>query len=204
MTRAMTNEDHMKRYTVAANGCWHWDGYVSTNGYGTFLRRTDGVAKNHMAHRVSYEYYKGPIPEGLVVDHHCHNNDRECFDGAQCMHRRCINPEHLEAVTQQVNTLRGKGFAAQNAVKTHCPEGHEYTGENTNVHAGSRSCKICMLAAGQRYYETEHGGDKKRAYARERMREVRKQPEYQEYKNRKERERYWRNKEKKRLAAMSE
>ena len=197
MAKRISNEEHMTRYTIAENGCWHWDGYVSPYGYGSFLRRTGGETKQHSAHRVSYEYHVGPIPEGLVIDHTCHNNDEHCFEAGNCLHRRCINPDHLEAVTQEVNTLRGKGLAAQNALKTHCPRGHEY-GE------GTRGCKVCMTQAGQRYYETEHGGDKKREYSKIRMRAKRADPNYTEYKNRKERERYWRNKEKKRLAALSE
>lgn len=63
-----------------------------------------------------------------------------------CGVRRCVNPEHLEAVTHRENLLRGTGFAAVNAAKTHCPHGHEYTPENTYHNPnpnGGRICRTC-------------------------------------------------------------
>jgi hypothetical protein len=48
---------------------------------------------NRAAHRVSFETFKGPIPEGLEVDHTCVNS-------------LCINPEHLDAVTSTENIRR--------------------------------------------------------------------------------------------------
>jgi hypothetical protein len=82
-------------------------------------------------HRVSYEAFKGPIPDGLTIDHLCRN-------------RACVNPEHLEPVTMRVNCLRGESPAAVHARKTHCPKGHEYSAENTYRHKGNhRMCKLC-------------------------------------------------------------
>lgn len=205
MVKKISIEEHMTRYTIADNGCWHWQGYVSpTTGYGTFLQRTNGVAKTHYVHRAAYDHHNGPIPDGLVVDHTCHNTDDTCFEASECLHRRCINPDHLESVTQAVNIERGKGLAALNAAKTHCPAGHVYDIENTATFSGKRHCKTCAKAADRRHYATPHGGDKQREYARERMREVRKDPDYKEYKNRKAREAYARNKAKKRTEALSE
>lgn len=89
-----------------------------------------------LAHRVFYEHHVGPIPLGLTIDH-------------LCKVTRCVNPDHLEPVTQRVNTLRGDGPSAVNARKTHCPHGHEYTPDNTYVRkAGGRICKTCSQ---QRY-----------------------------------------------------
>lgn len=84
---------------------------------------------------MSHELHKGPIPEGLVIDHLCRN-------------RGCVNPDHLEAVTQRENILRGEGLAAANARKTHCPKGHPYSGENLYVvpSSGRRQCRICADA----------------------------------------------------------
>ena len=86
------------------------------------------------AHRLAYELVKGPISDGLQIDHLCRN-------------RACINPDHLEAVTQRENILRGEGVAALNARKTHCPQGHAYDEENTLIltgrQAGARRCQIC-------------------------------------------------------------
>ena len=113
-------------------GCWNWKGHT-LYGYGRMSTgsRTDGTRSAIQAHRFSYEIHKGPIPDGYQLDHLCGN-------------RRCVNPEHLEAVPPKVNTLRGSGITAQNARKTHCPHGHEYTPENTLVWSdGHRRCRRC-------------------------------------------------------------
>lgn len=75
--------------------CWLFvdAGRENRNGYGRL--RWNG--KELMAHRLSYEAHVGPIPDGLLLDHTCRN-------------RCCINPQHLEPVTVQVNTLRGKAL----------------------------------------------------------------------------------------------
>lgn len=108
--------------------------------------------RSRRAHIVSYELVKGKVPEGLQLDHICHKPS-ECAGGTTCCHRRCINPEHLEAVTQFENKQRGhtridKFFACGHAfqrAKTHCPSGHEYTPENTarRKKDNSRRCKQC-------------------------------------------------------------
>lgn len=73
------------------SGCWLWIGSErESGGYGFIVRNGRSTA----AHRVSYEMAKGPIPEGLVIDHLCR---------VHC----CVNPDHLEAVTQLVNVRRG-------------------------------------------------------------------------------------------------
>jgi hypothetical protein len=134
-----TLQRFMGKVRVQANGCWHWTGKPSQRGYGTFV-----IAKRlHQAHRASYEHFTGPIPDGMEIDHLCHNRDVACVNGTGCIHRRCVNPEHLEAATHRINMLRGHTLPAANALKTHCPQGHEFTPENIYWHDGKRRCLFC-------------------------------------------------------------
>lgn len=196
MRNRKTIDDRLFEVVVLENGCWEWQGYVNEyTGYGTICIRRGGSKRTPGVHRYFYEELVGPVPDGKHLDHTCHNTDPDCQGGPTCRHRRCVNPDHLEPVTPKVNISRGKGLAPQNAAKTHCPEGHEYTAENTYLEPdGKRQCVTCRKVTQKRYYDTAHGGDKKRAYARERMRELRKDPEYKLRKNAWERERYQRRK----------
>lgn len=106
--------------------CWLWTGAVQNRGYGNF--------RSKLAHRVSYEKYVGPIPKGLTLDHLCKN-------------RLCVNPKHLEPVTQYVNNMRGDGPTAINSRKTHCANGHALEGENILIvkrkDGVRRRCRLC-------------------------------------------------------------
>ena len=112
--------------------CWEWARSVMPDGYGysIFGSRTDGSRKVRLAHRVSYEYYIGPIPSGMELDHTCSN-------------RPCIRPDHLEPVTSLENKVRSR--------RTVCKRGHAMTAENTYITTGrgiggkSRRCRRCTL-----------------------------------------------------------
>lgn len=125
-----------------ANGCWLWTGEGSRDGYGMF--KSGPGAERMLAHKWSYLAHVGPIPEGLQLDHKCHTEDTACAGGRECMHRRCVNPEHLEPVTASENTLRQRHYGRS---KTECPKGHPYTGNNliTGVD-GRRRCRECDRA----------------------------------------------------------
>lgn len=111
---------------VDESGCWIWQGPRTPDGYGKH-RRGPGHPER-VIHRITYEHYVGPIPDGLQLDH-------------LCRVRLCCNPEHLEPVTGSVNTDRQDHA---NRRKTHCPKGHEYTPENTRIDsAGKRHCRTC-------------------------------------------------------------
>lgn len=123
------------------NGCLLWTGYVGPNGYGYI---SDGVRKL-TTHRASYEIRYGKVAEGLVLDHVCHNRDESCPGGPSCVHRRCINPLHLEAVPQKVNVHRShKSPSALQARQTHCKNGHPFDEANTyRPPEGGRVCREC-------------------------------------------------------------
>lgn len=84
--------------------CWEWTGTRQLNGYGNF---GSGATRSRLVHRIAYELLVGPIPAGLVLDHTCHTRMPECQDNADCPHRRCVNPAHLEPVTYRENIRRG-------------------------------------------------------------------------------------------------
>lgn len=84
-------------------GCWIWTGGVTPDGYG-YIHASAG--RRLYAHRLAYELSQGPIPDGLTIDHVCHNGSG-CTEGTACPHRRCVNPAHLEAVPLPVNVRRG-------------------------------------------------------------------------------------------------
>ena len=115
--------------------CWDWIG-AKTKGYGRFNPdpRRNGGTKQMPAHRWAYQQLVGPIPEGLTIDHLCRN-------------RSCVNPAHMEPVTNKVNTLRGESVSAQAARRTHCPRNHPYNEENTRwvrtPYGRGRKCITC-------------------------------------------------------------
>ena len=120
--------------TPHPGACWGWLGPVNkTTGY-AYL--SIGGTKVY-AHRLSHELFIGPIPDGHVVDHHC----RVTF---------CPNPLHLEAVTNAENIRRGL------ALRTHCPHGHPYEGDNLFYDNGGRKCRACVNGRNRRRYERTH------------------------------------------------
>lgn len=102
--------------------CWLWTGAVNSKGYGIFYYG----GKNWVTHRLAYEKLIGAVPEGLELDH-------------RCRQRNCCRPDHLEPVTHKENMSRGKW-----ASRTHCKNGHEFSGDNLIVTKNSgRKCREC-------------------------------------------------------------
>lgn len=129
--------------------CWLWTGARSKAGYGQFRPVCSG--KSHATHRYAYELLVGPIPDGLTLDHLCHNADNSCRGGSDCPHRACVWPDHLEPATRGENVLRGVGLPAQNARKTHCVRGHPFNLANTYRAAnGYRMCRACCRIRARR------------------------------------------------------
>ena len=112
--------------------CWVWP-----LDRGARYSRVSIGNRQMKAHRLIYDALVGPIPDRLTLDHLCRNT-------------HCVNPAHLEPVTEKVNILRGAGPPALNARKTHCNHGHPLTGENLRPHAdGKRRCRACQKVAWQ-------------------------------------------------------
>jgi hypothetical protein len=144
------NELFERCIPVPFSGCWIWNGTIAHDGYGRVPSGRRGVSIP--AHRLAFEYAKGPIQDGLQIDH-------------LCRIKGCINPDHLEAVTASMNVLRGlvpttasKHMKAVRArltaiPRTHCPRGHELTAENVILERqhrdGSitRKCRECKRTA---------------------------------------------------------
>lgn len=121
--------------------CWLWEGAL-VRGYGMFYASPDVLYVK--AHRWSYEAEVGPIPDGLQIDHLCRTP-------------ACVNPTHLQPVTARENNLRSESFAAQNARKTHCPQGHPYSGDNLRINRGHRRCRTCNIERSRLWREEQRG-----------------------------------------------
>jgi hypothetical protein len=132
--------------------CWLHEG---TPEKATGYVRCEINRMRDYVHRFVYRALVEPIPDGTEIDHRCHNADLSCPSDASCLHRRCVNPDHLEAVTHRENLYRSpNNIAVKNRLKTHCPQGHPYDEANTQVTPhGGRACRACNRAAQQRFRE---------------------------------------------------
>jgi hypothetical protein len=90
--------------------CSTWTGAIQSRGYGSFGFGARGHVRTYLAHRLAHHWFVGPIPDGLQIDHVCHNLDLTCAGGRACVHRRCVNPTHLEPVTGGQNIWRSGGW----------------------------------------------------------------------------------------------
>jgi hypothetical protein len=125
---------------IRHDDCWLYAGSINNHDYGVIYLSENGKTKRQMAHRVMYENLVGEIPEGLVIDH-------------LCRVPRCINPAHLEAVSQYENVMRGKFHNM-----AYCKYGHRFTEANTLVRKDKRRgrspwkiCRTCHNAAARKY-----------------------------------------------------
>lgn len=144
MAKTLLQRFEEKHIPEPNSGCWLWGAAISPSPTGThpygILQDGDGVMR--MAHRIGYELHRGSIPVGMHLDHLCRTT-------------LCVNPEHLEPVTAKENIRRGRTAEAARHTqlrKTHCPQGHPFSGENLYMKPnGRRECRQCVRDSGIRY-----------------------------------------------------
>jgi hypothetical protein len=103
----------LKKVVRAEGGCLQWTGRIDKDGYGRIgVGFTDGgFSRPSLVHREAYAAFVGELTPGLTIDHTCHNTDLTCHAGVHCMHRRCVEPTHLEQVAPIENQKRALAHA---------------------------------------------------------------------------------------------
>lgn len=122
-------------------GCLVFEGAWTSDQYGSVRR--DGSSRQ--AHRMVWEDLHGPLPPGVDLDHLCRVHP-------------CCNDAHLEPVPHRVNVTRGVSIMAQNARRTHCPQGHAYTEANSYKRKSrpiERDCRTCRRIRARRRKDQE-------------------------------------------------
>ncbi len=133
---------------VSPHGCWEWNKALDRYGYGRFRITLAGQVRSSGAHRISWLVFRGEIPDPrLQIDHLCRN-------------RRCVNPDHLELVTNYQNYERAapfpewqfgvRGSRGRPPIRTKekCAHGHPWIPENIYVRVDRngyvhKTCKQC-------------------------------------------------------------
>ena len=160
LPRGSSDADRIVAYSVPEpnSGCWLWMAGLNSDGY--------GLLHGRIASRQSYEIFKCEIPTAFEIDH-------------LCRIRCCVNPDHLEPVIHAENMARSD--TTFHTSIAHCPQGHEYTDQNTyRDKRGHRSCKKCAAIRSakqdpaKRRAAVNRWAAKNREYLRERARKYNK------------------------------
>lgn len=141
-----TGQRILKSVEPNPNGCWIWKRQLYRNGYGRIQFGGQNKRIYMLAHRVSYDTFIGPIGDGLVLDHLCRN-------------KACVNPQHLEPVSQKTNLNRGKDMIWMVRRKqTHCKHGHSLDDAIPEWKEGKiigRKCRVCNYEYKKAYRERQ-------------------------------------------------
>lgn len=134
----------LRKLRIGIAGCVEADVHDNGNGYRVIATAR---GKHHYAHRLMYEHFIGPIPDGLTIDHLCRN-------------RGCVNPAHMEAVSGRENTRRGV------RAKTHCKHGHPLSEPNARIVVRygvvRRECRECDRVRSLAKYHTKREEQERR------------------------------------------
>jgi hypothetical protein len=134
--RRVDKDGPVPEHRLDLGPCWLWTGAKIKHGYGKWW---PGGESPHLAHRYSYRLVIGEISdETPVLDHLCRTPS-------------CVRPAHLEPVTSAEYSRRQSLFMAR---RTHCPQGHEFTPENTIQTSRQRRCRRCKNDYERRVYWT--------------------------------------------------
>jgi len=129
------------------DACWPFTGAKNAKGYGNFWLQGHYLG----AHRAAWLLMVGDVPEGIEVDHVCHNEDPDCAGGSTCPHRKCANwKRHLRLATHKQN-----GHAGRTCPVDHCLRGHRYDEVNTYWHRGKKFCRACRRVEDPEAYRKE-------------------------------------------------
>lgn len=139
----------LRRVVRAENGCWLFTGSTTSRGYGCVGSGATG--KSITTHRLTVIARDGFIPEGMTVDHSCHDS-QTCRLDRDCPHRRCVNPVHLVVMTQAKNI--GRQWEAGL-----CRKGHPLTERKDRPGRICRTCAAAYLLTWQRARRAELRGE---------------------------------------------
>jgi hypothetical protein len=159
MARLEITDEILARFLAkvdTSGQCWTWTGGTNGRGYGQFHHRRSDGKRQRYAHRVMYELYVGPIPEGMTLDHTCERGSD-----------RCVTPTHLRVLSMTENVMvSSRNILAQKARQTHCIHGHELAGDNLVIQPnGRRGCRTCHSTATSPW--PSQTKERKAAYQRE-------------------------------------
>jgi hypothetical protein len=133
--KLLQRHGHNIDFSHSKHGCWEWKGCLDRDGYG---RASTGGNSDARAHRLFYSTFNGPIQSGLVMDHLCRN-------------RNCVNPDHLEPVTNLINNQRGNHPIQVAKRRGECINGHKLTTKTTYIqtYRGKKwtGCLLCRQIA---------------------------------------------------------